>query len=129
MDAIQTEFAFRLPVGFVDDDGLLLREGVMRRATAADEIAPLGDVRVRSNPAYLPLLVLSRVIVRLGPHQGVSPHQVERFFSEDFAYLQALYNEINNAAGEPPSLDGSGDSGAFPGNVEALPPRTNSMKR
>lgn len=129
MDAIQTEFAFRLPVGFVDDDGALLRDGVMRRATAADEIAPLGDVRVRSNPAYLPILVVSRVIVRLGRHDGVSPHHVERFFSEDFTYLQNLYNEINNAAGDDFASDGTPGLGEMPGNVEALPPRMSSIKR
>ena len=129
MDAIQTEFAFRLPVGFVDDDGALLCEGVMRRATAADEIVPLGDVQVRTNPAYLPVKVLARVIVRLGPHEGVSSHQVERFFSEDFAYLQTLYNEINNAASEPQLMESATDLGAFSGNVEALLPRTNSTKR
>lgn len=129
MDAIKTEYGFTLPVGFVDDDGALLRDGVMRLATAGDEIAPLGDLRVRSNPAYLPILVISRVIVRLGRHEGISPHHVERLFSEDFAYLQLLYNQINNAAEDASTIEGSAGLGDIPGNVEALSPRVSSIAR
>ena len=47
--SLQTEFAFTLPRGFVDDAGTLHREGVMRLATARDEIEPLRDARVKEN--------------------------------------------------------------------------------
>lgn len=129
MEAIKTEFPFTLPVGFVDDDGMLLREGVMRLSTAADEIAPLADMRVRSNEAYSSVIVLSRVIVKLGHYEGLSTHQVERFFSEDFNYLLRLFNDINHVDADPVALAGLADREVFPGNVEALPSRMSSMKR
>ena len=64
--AFQTEIEFKLPKGYVDDEGMLHRHGVMRLATAADEILPLRDPRVQQNPAYLTVIVLARVITRLG---------------------------------------------------------------
>jgi Zn finger protein HypA/HybF involved in hydrogenase expression len=90
-----TEQAFTLPKGYVDENGVLHREGVMRLARAADEILPLADLRVEKNPAYLLVLLLSRVIVRLGTVRQVTPKTIEDLFSEDLAYLQALFNEIN----------------------------------
>ena len=87
-----------LPKGFVDEDGLLHREGVMRLARAADEILPLADMRVEKNPAYLVVLVLSRVIVKLGTVRQVTPKTIEELFSEDLAYLQALFNDLNGIA-------------------------------
>jgi len=91
----QTEHAFTLPKGFVSEDGVLHREGVMRLARAADEILPLSDPRVEKNPAYLLILLLSRVIVKLGRVPQVTPKTVEELFSEDLAYLQSFFNEIN----------------------------------
>jgi hypothetical protein len=93
---LQTEFPFTLPRGFVDADGNRHREGVMRLATAADEIAPLKDPRVQANPAYLVVIVLSRVITSLGSVSDVNPQIVERFFASDLAYLQEFYNRINS---------------------------------
>ena len=90
-----TEHPFTLPKGFVGEDGALHREGVMRLARAADEILPLSDPRVEKNPAYLLILLLSRVIVKLGRVPQVTPKTVEEMFSEDLAYLQAFFNEIN----------------------------------
>ncbi len=92
---LQTEFEFRLPRGYVDKDGTLHRDGVMRLANAKDEILPLQDPRVQRNDAYHIVILLSRVITRLGEVRDVNPGVVENLFASDLAYLQALYNEIN----------------------------------
>ena len=91
---LQTEYEFTLPLGFVDKDGNLHREGVMRLATAGDEILPLKDPRVQSNPAYLVLILLSRVVTRLGSAE-VNPKVIESLYAADLAYLQEFYNRIN----------------------------------
>lgn len=93
--ALQTEFEFTLPRGYVDKDGNLHKKGVMRLATAMDEIAPLRDLRVRANDAYLVIILLSRVIVQLGTLDRVTPRVVENLFAADLAYLQAFYRRIN----------------------------------
>lgn len=92
---LQTEFPFTLPRGFVDDHGTLHREGVMRLATARDEIEPLRDARVKENEAYLTVIVLSRTIVKLGSVPQVTPKTIEGMFSSDLAYLQDFYTRIN----------------------------------
>jgi hypothetical protein len=91
----QTEYEFILPKGYVDEDGNLHRDGIMRLATAADEILPLKDPRVQSNPSYLTIILLSRVITRLGSLKDVNPRIVEGLFASDIAFLQRLYNKIN----------------------------------
>jgi hypothetical protein len=91
----ETEFEFVLPLGYADEDGTLHRDGVMRRATAADEILPLRDPRVEKNPAYLIVILLSRVVSRLGSLSQVTPNIVERLYASDLAYLQDLYNRVN----------------------------------
>lgn len=91
----QTEHEFALPMGYLDKDGTLHRDGVMRLATAADEILPLKDARVQKNAAYLTVILLSRVVMRLGGIQPVTPNVIEGLFAADLAFLQALYNEIN----------------------------------
>jgi hypothetical protein len=92
---MQTDFPFVLPRGYVDPEGNLHREGVMRLATAFDEIAPMKDPRVQSNPGYLVLILLSRVITRLGELSVVNPKVIESLFSADLAYLQDFYRQIN----------------------------------
>jgi len=92
---LRTEVEFTLPLGYVDSAGTLHRQGVMRLATAADEIQPLQDPRVLANQAYIAILLLSRVVVRLGSISPVSPRVVEGLFSADFAYLQDLYVRLN----------------------------------
>jgi len=92
---LQTEFEFTLPLGYADQDGDVHRDGVMRRATAADEILPLRDARVQANPAYLVVVLMSRVILRLGRLDRVTPQVVEGLFATDLAYLQRLYDSIN----------------------------------
>ena len=97
-EGLQTEFEFTLPKGYVDKDGNLHRRGVMRLATAIDEISPLRDPWVRQNQAYLTIILLSRVITKLGTLSDVNPGVVEVMFSVDLAYLQALYRRINENA-------------------------------
>lgn len=92
---LQTEFEFVLPRGYVDTDGNLHREGVMRLATAADEILPMKDPRVINNNAYLILILLSRVITRLGTVDPINPKVIEGLYASDLAYLQEFYNQIN----------------------------------
>ena len=92
---LQTEFAFTLPRGYLDGKGNLHREGVMRLATAFDEIAPMKDPRVQANPGYLVVILLSRVITRLGDLTHVNPKVIEALFSADLAYLQDFYRRVN----------------------------------
>jgi hypothetical protein len=92
---LQTEFEFRLPKGYVDRDGNLHRDGVMRLANAKDEILPLQDPRVQRNDAYHIVILLSRVITRLGDVRDMNPGVVENLFASDLAYLQSFYNQIN----------------------------------
>lgn len=91
----QTDYDFTLPLGYVDSEGNLHRDGVMRLATAADEILPLKDPRVQSNQAYLVIILLSRIITRLGSLAQVNPKVIEGLYAADLAYLQELYNQIN----------------------------------
>jgi hypothetical protein len=92
---LQTEFDFTLPRGYVDRDGNLHRAGVMRLATARDEIEPMRDPRVVDNEAYLTVILLSRVITQLGEVTQVTPKTVEGLFAADLAYLQDLYEAVN----------------------------------
>jgi hypothetical protein len=101
----QTEIEFTLPCGFQDLDGTLHREGVMRRATAGDEIWPLRDPRVQKNPAYLIVILLSRVVTRLGSIAQINPKVIEELYATDLAYLQELYNALNQL--QPPLISTS----------------------
>jgi len=92
---LQTEYEFTLPKGFIDFQGNLHRDGVMRLATAMDEITPLRDPRVRNNDAYLSIIILSRVISRLGDLKDVNTGTLEGMFTSDLAYLQEFYRTIN----------------------------------
>ena len=98
--AFQTEYEFVLPKGYVDEQGKLHKKGVMRLATAADEILPQKDPRVQANPAYLTVILLSRVVTKLGDLPSINPATIEGLFASDLAYLQELYGRINQ--------DGSG---------------------
>ncbi|NEQ31357.1 MAG: hypothetical protein F6K04_10175 [Leptolyngbya sp. SIO4C5] len=92
---MQTEFEFMLPKGYLDAEGNVHRKGVMRLATAMDEITPLRDVRVKSNPAYATVIILARVITQLGALDEVNPTVIERLFACDLNYLQKFYRHIN----------------------------------
>ena len=106
----QTEFEFTLPKGYLDGDGNLHRRGTMRLATAIDEIAPLRDPRVKANPAYATIIILSRVITRLGALTEVTPLVVEEFFSQDLNYLQVLYRQINGVDADDDSSDAASEA-------------------
>jgi hypothetical protein len=92
---MQTEVSFRLPKGYVDSSGSVHREGTMRLATARDEIEPLRDPEVRQNEAYLTVLLLSRVVTRIGEVSDVTPDLIEGLYAADFDHLQRLYERIN----------------------------------
>src|SRR5215472_443715 len=94
-DQLRTEFAFTLPRGYVDGSGTVHRSGIMRLATARDELVPLRDDRVRENPAYLTVVLLARVITRLGGIDDVHVGIVENLFASDLAFLQDLYGRVN----------------------------------
>jgi hypothetical protein len=95
-ETMRTEFAFELPRGYVDDDGRVHRSGVMRLATARDELVPLRDDRVRENPPYLTVVLLARVVTRIGDITDVHVGVVENLFASDLAFLQDLYRRINS---------------------------------
>ena len=113
----ETEHEFTLPMGYLDRDGTLHRDGVMRLATAADEILPLRDPRVQKNAAYLTVILLSRVVTRLGAVDSVTPNVIEGLFAADLGHLQALYNEINR-------VDGAGRSVTCPRCEHSFAPET-----
>ena len=92
---MKTEYAFKLPRGYVDATGAVHRDGTMRLATARDEIEPLRDVEVRQNEAYLTVLLLSRVVTRLGDVSEITPNTIEGLYAADFDHLQRLYERLN----------------------------------
>ncbi|MEU3226877.1 hypothetical protein ABZ695_27455 [Streptomyces sp. NPDC006976] len=93
---LRTEFDFELPRGYVDDEGQVHRSGSMRLATARDELRPQIDLRVKENPAYLSVVLLSQVITRLGTVTDVHAGVVERMYATDVAFLQDFYRRINS---------------------------------
>jgi len=103
---LQIEHEFRLPMGLLAEDGALHRDGTMRLATAADEILPLQDPRVQRNPAYLTVILLSRVVTRLDGIEPVTPKTIESLFAADLAHLQDLYNRINDVD-DPAAITGT----------------------
>lgn len=96
VERMRTEFAFELPRGYVDDSGVVHRSGVMRLATARDELVPLRDDRVRENAAYLTVVLLARVVVRIGTVTDVHAGVVENLFASDLAFLQDMYRRVNS---------------------------------
>jgi hypothetical protein len=92
---LRTEFPFQLPRGYLDESGTLHRDGVMRLSTARDELVPLRDLRVQENPAFLSVVLLGRVVTRLGTLPLVHDGIVENMFASDLAFLQDFYRQIN----------------------------------
>lgn len=99
--AFTTEYKFTLPRGFVDGEGKVHKEGTMRLATARDEILPLQDYRVQANRAYLVIILLSRVVTRIGTLPMITVDTIENLFSTDLAFLQEFYRKINEEGGAP----------------------------
>jgi hypothetical protein len=93
--AFQTEFEFELPRGYIDESGNLHKKGIMRLATAADEILPMRDPRVQQNPGYLSIILLTRVLTRLGDLKAIDTKVIEKLFTSDLAFLQDFYQRIN----------------------------------
>jgi hypothetical protein len=102
--AFRTETAFELPLGYVDESGVRHRRGIMRLATAADEILPMRDPRVQANPAYLSIIILARVVTKLGSLADVDTQIVESLFTQDFEYLRRLYEDLNGGGDEAGAL-------------------------
>ena len=94
-ERLVTSFEFELPRGYVDGNGTTHRRGTMRLATARDELVPLADDRVRENPAYLTVVLLGRVVERIGTITDVHPGVIENLFASDLAFLQDLYRRVN----------------------------------
>ena len=94
---LQTEYEFELPYGYADESGTHHKRGIMRLACAADEILPMSDIKVQQNPAYLTIITLSRVITKLGTLPQVNTKIIEKLFTADLAYLQDLYQRINQS--------------------------------
>lgn len=92
---LRTEYPFSLPRGYVDEHGRMHRDGIMRLATARDELTTQADQRVRANPAYLTVLLLERTVTTLGSLPAVDTFVVENLFASDLAFLQDLYRRIN----------------------------------
>jgi hypothetical protein len=93
---MQTEISFTLPLGYVDEQGEKHRQGTMRLATARDEIEPLRDPNVRTNGAYLSVLLLARTVTRIGAVTDITPALMERLFAADFDHLQRIYERVNS---------------------------------
>ena len=94
---MQTVFTFTLPKGLVDTNGTVHRDGQMRLATAMDEIVPQRDARVQGNEAYMPILLLARVVMQIGAFTEITPELIEQLYAADLVYLQDLYMRINAA--------------------------------
>ena len=109
---LNTEYPFTLPKGFVDDDGQLHRQGIMRLATARDEIEPLRDPRVKDNEAYATVVVLAKVVTELGSLRVITTATIEKMFASDYRYLQDFYRVIN--FGDPSILDTMEPGSPFP---------------
>ena len=92
---MQTEFEFELPRGYVDRNGEVHKRGVMRLATAADEILPMREQKVQQNASYLSIILLSRVITKLGTLRVIDTRVIEGLYTMDLAFLQDLYQRIN----------------------------------
>lgn len=121
LGSVQIEFEFELPKGYLDTAGNLHRKGIMRLSRAMDEIVPMRDPRVKANPAYATVIILSRVITRLGALDSIGPHVIEGLFACDLSYLQKFYRHINELE------DGSGaEAPSPPETQESLPQLDNS---
>jgi hypothetical protein len=107
---IQTEFEFTLPKGYLDEQENVHRKGIMRLSRAMDEIVPMRDPRVKTNPAYATVIILTRVITRLGALDEITPTVIEGLFASDLNYLQKFYRKINDLEDEPVRDDAAPNS-------------------
>ena len=110
--SLQTEFPFTLPKGYVDGSGQLHRTGSMRLGTAADEIEPQRDPRVKENDAFASVILLARTVTNLGTVSTVTTNVIENLFVADFNYLQDFYTLVN--FGDVSILDSMEPGAPFP---------------
>jgi hypothetical protein len=115
---LSTEYPFVLPKGYVDDEGVIHREGIMRLACARDEIEPLRDPRVKDNEAYATVIVLAKVVTELGTTGRVTTATIEKLFASDYRYLQDFYRVIN--FGDPSILETMEPGSPFPEEAAAV---------
>lgn len=93
---LETSYRFTLPRGYLDPQGVLHREGTMRLATARDELEPLRDAMIDGpDDPRLTIVVLARVVERLGTLELVTTREIESLFAADLAFLQDFYGVIN----------------------------------
>lgn len=97
--SLQTEYEFNLPKGYIDEAGVIHKNGIMRLATAMDEIQASNHPKVKACPEYMPVIVLSKVVRRLGTLTVVTPQIIEGLFSADMNYLQNMYQTVNDIDG------------------------------
>ena len=121
--SFETEVEFALPKGYLDATGTLHRRGVMRLATAADEILPLRDPRVQANQAYVAIIVLARVITKLGELSTIDTRVIEGLYASDLNFLQRLYERINGSDDADPTPVAPNVAYAAVGNGTSLPAR------
>ena len=94
---LQREYEFTLPKGYMDEEGGVHRRGVMRLATALDEIEAAKAPGTKENGDYMSVVLLSRVVSRLEGVDNVTPEIIGGMFTADFAFLQNMYETINSA--------------------------------
>jgi len=94
--SLRTEYEFTLPRGYIDRGGSVHRNGVMRLATARDELEPLRNPTISGpDDPRLTLLILARVVTKLGDVQMITVNEMEGLFAADLAFLQDFYGVIN----------------------------------
>lgn len=116
---LRTEYEFTLPRGYVDSGGSVHREGIMRLATARDELEPLRNPTVSGpDDPRLTVLILARVVTKLGDVPMVTSNEIEGLFAVDLAFLQDFYGVINFGTQEEYEefLAVQADAGPAPGS-------------
>jgi hypothetical protein len=94
---IRTEFPFVLPKGLIDKDNTRQKtKGTMRLIKVKDLLQIHQDARVKETEAYFYIVLLARVITKLGNEKMVNTKIIESLCPEDFAFLVDFLNEINH---------------------------------
>ena len=96
-EIVKTEYTFELPKGYVDKDGTLHREVVLREITGADQEAMLNP-SLRNNPAKMLTALLARVIIRIGTleKKKIDTSVTAGMFKSDRDFLISKLKEIDS---------------------------------